>query len=101
MPPLALVKCGAAAMEDQRWIKANVAALTGALQGAASLEEFGERLVSGLAPVLGGGAAAFFVAGVTALGVDATIPIAPPEERVAKLTGPGSPSRAAGRDASD
>ena len=51
---------GPAAMEDQRWVKSNVATLTGALQGAATLAEFGERLLSGLVPALGGGVAAFY-----------------------------------------
>ena len=44
-------------MEDQRWVKSNVATLTGELQGAATLAEFGERLLSGLVPALGGGVA--------------------------------------------
>src|SRR5262249_18459323 len=51
---------GAGAMEEQRWVKANVAALTGGLQGAASLAEFGERLLSGLVPALGGGVGCFY-----------------------------------------
>jgi PAS domain S-box-containing protein len=54
-----VLRKGASAMEDQRWVKANVAALTGALQGAATLPEFGERLLAGLVPTLGGGVAAF------------------------------------------
>src|SRR6185503_3201607 len=36
-------------------------ALTGELQAAASLSEFGERMVSGLVPAVGGGVAAFHV----------------------------------------
>ena len=56
-----VLKRGAAAMEDQRWVKANIARLAGALQGAASHSEFGQRLLSGLVPVLGGGAAAFYI----------------------------------------
>jgi CHASE3 domain sensor protein len=56
-----VLKRGAAAMEEQRWVKANQAVLTGDLQGAASLAEFGERFVSGLVPVLGGGVAGFYV----------------------------------------
>ena len=55
-----VLRRGAGAMEDQRWVKANVATLTGAFQGAATLTEFGERLLSGLVPVLGGGVAAFY-----------------------------------------
>jgi signal transduction histidine kinase/DNA-binding response OmpR family regulator/HPt (histidine-containing phosphotransfer) domain-containing protein len=38
-----------------------VSRLTGALQGAASLEEFGRRLLSDLVPMLGGGVAGFYV----------------------------------------
>ena len=55
-----VLKQGAAAMEQQRWVKSNAAKLTGALQGAASLDEFGQRLLSGLVPLLGGGAASFY-----------------------------------------
>jgi two-component system sensor histidine kinase/response regulator len=56
-----VLRRGAGAMEEQRWVKAHVAALTGQLQGAATLAEFGERLLSGLLPVLGGGVAGFYV----------------------------------------
>ena len=56
-----VLKQGAAAMDEQRWVKANVSRLTGALQGAASLEEFGQRLLSDLVPMLGGGVAGFYV----------------------------------------
>jgi two-component system sensor histidine kinase/response regulator len=56
-----VLKQGAAAMEEQRWVKSNAAKLTGELQGAASLAEFGQRLVSGLMPVLGGGVAGFYL----------------------------------------
>ena len=52
-----VLKQGAMAMEEQRWIKTHAAGLTGELQGATSLAEFGERLLSGLVPVLGGGVA--------------------------------------------
>jgi PAS domain S-box-containing protein len=55
-----VLRQGASAMEDQRWVKANVASLTSALQGAATLAEFGERLLSGLVPALGGGVGAFY-----------------------------------------
>jgi PAS domain S-box-containing protein len=55
-----VLRRGAAAMEDQRWVKAHVASLTGSLQGAATLTEFGERLLSGLVPALGGGVAGFY-----------------------------------------
>jgi signal transduction histidine kinase/CheY-like chemotaxis protein/HPt (histidine-containing phosphotransfer) domain-containing protein/CHASE3 domain sensor protein len=56
-----VLKQGAAAMEEQRWIKTNVARLTAVLPGAESLTEFGERLLSGLLPLLGGGVAGFYV----------------------------------------
>ena len=56
-----VLKQGAAAMDEQRWVKASVSRLTGALQGAASLEEFGRRLLSDLVPMLGGGVAGFYV----------------------------------------
>lgn len=55
-----VLKQGAQAREDQRWVKANAAQLSGKLQGLASLPEFGERLVSGLVPLLGGGVAGFY-----------------------------------------
>ena len=48
-------------MEEQRWVNAHTAKLTGDLQGATSLEEFGQRLLSGLIPVLGGGVAGFYL----------------------------------------
>ncbi len=54
---------GAVAMERQRWVKAHAAELAGSLQGAASVEEFGSRLLAGLVPLLGGGVAAFYVQG--------------------------------------
>jgi signal transduction histidine kinase/CheY-like chemotaxis protein/HAMP domain-containing protein len=56
-----VLKQGAAAMDEQRWVKTNVSRLTGQLQGAASLEEFGRRLLSELVPILGGGVAGFYV----------------------------------------
>jgi signal transduction histidine kinase/DNA-binding response OmpR family regulator len=58
---VAVLKQGAAAMDQQRWVKANVSELTSVLQGAHSLAEFGDRLLSGLAPRVGGGVAAFYV----------------------------------------
>ncbi len=57
---IAVLKEGSAAMEEQRWIKAHAARLTGELQVSASLAEFGQRLTSGLVPVLGGGVAALY-----------------------------------------
>jgi signal transduction histidine kinase/CheY-like chemotaxis protein/CHASE3 domain sensor protein len=56
-----VLKHGAAATDQQRWVKANVSRLTGELQGATSLAEFGQRLLSGLMPMLGGGAGGFYV----------------------------------------
>jgi two-component system sensor histidine kinase/response regulator len=56
-----VLKAGAAAMDEQRWVKSNTSKLTGELQGAASLSEFGRRLVSGLVPMLGGGVAGFYL----------------------------------------
>jgi signal transduction histidine kinase/DNA-binding response OmpR family regulator/HAMP domain-containing protein len=56
-----VLKQGAAAMDEQRWVKANVSRVTGELQGAASLAEFGRRLLSDLVPMLGGGVAGFYV----------------------------------------
>jgi signal transduction histidine kinase/CheY-like chemotaxis protein/HAMP domain-containing protein len=56
-----VLKLGAGAMDEQRWVKANVSRVTGVLQGAASLAEFGQRLLSDLVPMLGGGAAGFYV----------------------------------------
>jgi signal transduction histidine kinase/HAMP domain-containing protein len=56
-----VLKAGAAAMEEQRWVKGNIARLTGALQGVTSHAEFGQRLLSGLVPVLGGGVAGLYL----------------------------------------
>ncbi|HTS65851.1 MAG TPA: ATP-binding protein, partial [Candidatus Acidoferrales bacterium] len=56
-----VLKDGAAAMAQQRWVKANIAKLTSDLQGARSHEEFADRLLSRLVPVLGGGVAAFYL----------------------------------------
>lgn len=58
---IALLKQGASAMDQQRWVKSNASKLIGDLQGATSLAEFGQRLLSGLIPILGGGAAGFYV----------------------------------------
>jgi len=57
-----VLKDGAGQMAGQRWIKANVAKLGATLHSAASATEFGQRLLSGLVPILGGGAAAFYIA---------------------------------------
>ncbi len=54
-----VLKQGAAAMEEQRWVKASVAKLTSELQAAVTLDDFGQRLLSALVPLLGGGVAGF------------------------------------------
>ena len=54
---VAVLKQGAEAIVEQRWVKANIAKLAAALQAATSHAEFGQRLLSGLVPVLGGGVA--------------------------------------------
>jgi two-component system sensor histidine kinase/response regulator len=56
-----VLKKGAAAMEQQRWIKSNTASITADLQGATSLEDFGQRLLAQLIPVLGGGVGTFYL----------------------------------------
>ena len=56
-----VLKRSAASIEEQRWVKNNVATLAAELQGTASLAEFGQRFVSGLLPVLGGGVAGFYL----------------------------------------
>jgi signal transduction histidine kinase/CheY-like chemotaxis protein len=56
-----VLKHGAAAMDQQRWVKANVSGLTGELQGSHSLAEFGGRLLSNLVPMVGGGVAGFYL----------------------------------------
>jgi signal transduction histidine kinase/CheY-like chemotaxis protein/HAMP domain-containing protein len=58
---IAVLKKGAAATDEQRWVKANVSKLTGELQAAETLDDFGRRLLSDLMPMLGGGVAAFYV----------------------------------------
>ena len=56
-----VLKQGAAAMEQQRRVKSYAAELSAKLQGAASMTEFGQRLISSLVPMLGGGVAGFHV----------------------------------------
>jgi two-component system, sensor histidine kinase and response regulator len=56
-----VLKQGAAAMDEQRWVKSNAGKLMGDLQGAASLAEFGQQFVSSLVPLLGGGVAGFYL----------------------------------------
>ena len=48
-------------VERQRWVKSSAASLTTDLQGTASLAEFGQHLLSGLVPLLGGGVAGVYV----------------------------------------
>jgi signal transduction histidine kinase/DNA-binding response OmpR family regulator/HPt (histidine-containing phosphotransfer) domain-containing protein/HAMP domain-containing protein len=55
-----VLKLGASAMDEQRWVKTQIAKLTSDLQGAGTFDEFGLRLVSGLVPMLGGGVAVFY-----------------------------------------
>lgn len=57
---ISVLQRGAAAMAEQRWVKANAAKLTGELQGASSIQAFGQRFLSNLIPLLGGGVAAFY-----------------------------------------
>ncbi|MGH7131583.1 MAG: response regulator [Phycisphaerales bacterium] len=57
-----ILRAGASAAEQQRWVKINAARVAGSLQGAASFEEFGRKLLSELAPLLSGGVSAFYVA---------------------------------------
>ncbi len=56
-----VLKQGAASMDQQRWVKSNASNLTADLQGATSLSEFGQKLVAGLVPLMGGGVAGFYL----------------------------------------
>ena len=56
-----ILKQGAASMDLQRWVKTTAAKLTREVQAATSLTEFGQRVISGLVPVLGGGVAGFYI----------------------------------------
>ena len=56
-----VLKQGAAAIDEQRWVKSSASTVIGELQGANSLAEFGQRLLSGLVPLLGGGVAGLYV----------------------------------------
>jgi signal transduction histidine kinase/DNA-binding response OmpR family regulator/CHASE3 domain sensor protein/HPt (histidine-containing phosphotransfer) domain-containing protein len=55
-----VLKGGAAAMEEQRWIKTHSARIATELQSATTFPELGQRLLSGLVPALGGGVAAMY-----------------------------------------
>jgi CheY-like chemotaxis protein/HPt (histidine-containing phosphotransfer) domain-containing protein len=56
-----VLKKAAATTEQQHWVKANVARITRALQGADSHSEFGTRLLAEVVPLLGGGVAAVYL----------------------------------------
>jgi two-component system sensor histidine kinase/response regulator len=56
-----VLRQGAGAIDQQRWVKSSASTLVGELQRAHSLAEFGQRLLSGLVPLLGGGVAGFYV----------------------------------------
>jgi len=56
-----VLKQGAAAIDQQRWVKSGAASVIRELQAARSLAEFGERLLSTLLPLLRGGVGAFYV----------------------------------------
>jgi PAS domain S-box-containing protein len=58
---IAVLKQDAAETSEQRWLKASVAKLSSNLQRAESVQAFGERLLSDAVPLLGCGAAAFYV----------------------------------------
>jgi signal transduction histidine kinase/CheY-like chemotaxis protein len=56
-----VLKAGAEAMEEQRWVKSGTTRIATSLQGAATLAEFGQQLLSELVPMLGGGVGALYV----------------------------------------
>ncbi|MBI4889029.1 MAG: response regulator [Acidobacteria bacterium] len=56
-----ILKGGAAAMEEQRWVKTKLAELAAAIQGSESIPEFGERLLARLVPLVGGGVAGLYL----------------------------------------
>ncbi len=55
-----VLKQGAASAAEMRWVESNSASLSTGLKGANTLKEFGQRFLSGLMPVLGGGVAGLF-----------------------------------------
>ncbi len=55
-----VLKKGAEEMDEQRWVKTSAAKLTGDLQAAASLSQFGQQFLSSLVPLLGGGVGGFY-----------------------------------------
>jgi PAS domain S-box-containing protein len=56
-----VLKHAAASIDEQRWVKSSAATVIGELQEAHSLTEFGDRFLSSLMPLLGGGVAALYV----------------------------------------
>jgi PAS domain S-box-containing protein len=56
-----VLKQGAAAIDEQRWVKSSASVVVGELQGTISLADFGNRFLAGLVPLLGGGVAALYV----------------------------------------
>jgi PAS domain S-box-containing protein len=56
-----VLKRGAAAIDEQRWVKSSASKVIGELQDARSLSEFGDRYLSSLMPLLRGGVAALYV----------------------------------------
>jgi signal transduction histidine kinase len=55
-----ILKGGAAAMEEQRWVKANAARIAAELQSATTFANLGQRVLSDLVPALGGGVAELY-----------------------------------------
>ncbi len=58
---IGVLKQGAAAVDEQRWVKAHTATLAAELQHAQSQAEFGRELLSELMPLIGGGVGAVYV----------------------------------------
>ena len=56
-----VLKSGAAAMEEQRWVKASLAKLAEAVQDAPSIADFGQRFLTCLMPLTGGGVAGLYL----------------------------------------
>ena len=55
-----VLKQGAAAMDEQRWLKSHEATLSARLHEATTLAGFGQTVLSHLVPLLGGGVANFY-----------------------------------------
>ena len=73
-----VLKSGAAAMEEQRWVKTSFAKLAEALQGAASIPDFGQRFLVCLMPLLGGGVAGLYLFGKDGEQLDKNRGLRPP-----------------------